>query len=214
MLIDIVSDAVCPWCYVGKRRLEAALATRPELTVEIAWHAFQLNPGMPEEGMDRESYLATKFGSAARAASIYNDIEQAGADEGIAFAFDSIKRTPNTINAHRLILLAGKHGAQDAVVEALFKRYFLEGADIGDPGELAAIAAGAGIDETLARDYLASSEGVEAVNAEDRRMRHIGVTGVPCFIIDKRFAISGAQAPEVFQRIFDTAIADAADAAE
>ena len=214
MLIDIVSDAVCPWCYVGKRRLEAALATRPELTVEIAWHAFQLNPGMPEEGMDRESYLATKFGSAARAASVYSDIEQAGADEGIAFAFDSIKRTPNTINAHRLILLAGKHGAQDAVVEALFKRYFLEGGDIGDPGELAAIAAGAGIDETLARDYLASSEGVEAVNAEDRQMRHIGVTGVPCFIIDKRFAISGAQTPEVFQRIFDTAIADAADAAE
>ena len=211
MLIDIVSDAVCPWCYVGKRRLEAALAARPELSVEIHWHAFQLNPGMPEEGMDRESYLATKFGSAARATSIYSDIEQAGAAEGIAFAFDSIRRTPNTINAHRLILLAGKHDVQDAVVELLFRHYFIEGADIGATDELVAIAAEAGIDPALARDYLNSSEGIEEVTSEDRQMRHIGVTGVPCFIIDKRFAISGAQAPEVFQRIFDTVIASAAE---
>ena len=211
MLIDIVSDAVCPWCYIGKRRLEAALAARPELSVEIVWHAFQLNPGMPEEGMDRERYLATKFGSAARAASIYNDIEQAGADVGIAFAFDSIQRTPSTINAHRLILLAGKHDVQDAVVEALFRRYFREGADIGDLGLLVTVAAEAGIDAALARDYLESSEGVEEVIGEDRRMRQIGVTGVPCFIIDKHYAISGAQAPEVFQRIFDTAVADSAE---
>ena len=211
MLIDIVSDAVCPWCYVGKRRLEAALATRPDLTVDIAWHAFQLNPDMPDGGMDRESYLASKFGSAARAASIYDDIEQAGADEGISFAFDSIQRTPNTINAHRLILLAGKHDVQDAVVERLFQRYFLEGGDIGDIEQLVAIAAEAGIDEAVAKDYLNSDEGVEEVTNEDRQMRHIGVTGVPCFIIDKRYAVSGAQAPEVFQRIFDTVIAEAAE---
>ncbi len=211
MLIDIVSDAVCPWCYVGKRRLEAALAARPDLSVDIVWHAFQLNPDMPDEGMDREEYLATKFGSAKRAASIYHDIEQAGANEGIAFAFDSIRRTPNTINAHRLILLAGRHDVQDAVVERLFQRYFLEGGDIGDIEQLVAIAAEAGIDETVARDYLDSDEGVEEVTNEDRQMRHIGVTGVPCFIIDKRYAVSGAQAPEVFQRIFDTVIAEAAE---
>lgn len=211
MLIDIVSDAVCPWCYVGKRRLEAALAARPDLSVEIVWHAFQLNPGMPEEGMEREEYLATKFGSPARATSIYRDIALAGASEGIEFAFDSIKRTPNTINAHRLILLAGQHDAQDAVVETLFRRYFTEGADIGDLEQLIAIAAEAGIDETVARDYLESDQGVEEVTSEDRQMRHIGVTGVPCFIIDKRYAISGAQAPEVFQRIFDTAVAEAAE---
>ena len=211
MLIDIVSDAVCPWCYVGKRRLEAALATRPDLTVDIAWHAFQLNPDMPDGGMDRKSYLASKFGSAARAASIYDDIELAGAGEGIAFAFDSIRRTPNTINAHRLILLAGKHDVQDAVVERLFQRYFLEGGDIGDIEQLVAIAAEAGIDETVTQDYLDSDEGVEEVANEDRQMRHIGVTGVPCFIIDKRYAVSGAQAPEVFQRIFDTVIAEAAE---
>jgi predicted DsbA family dithiol-disulfide isomerase len=214
MLIDIVSDVVCPWCYVGKRRLEAALATRPDLSVEIVWHAFQLNPGMPEKGMDRGDYLATKFGSPDRAASIYNDIEQAGATEGIEFAFDAIKRTPNTINAHRLILLAGRHDVQDAVVELLFCRYFLAGVDIGDPRQLIAIAAEAGIDEAAARAYLESDEGVEEVTSEDRQMRHIGVTGVPCFIIDKRFAISGAQAPEVFQRIFDTAIAAETEAAE
>ena len=212
MLIDIVSDAVCPWCYVGKRRLEAALAARPELSVEIHWHAFQLNPGMPEEGMDRESYLTSKFGSAARAATIYNDIEQAGAQEGIAFAFDSIRRTPNTIKAHRLILLAANHDLQDAVVELLFRHYFTQGADIGDTEKLIAIAAEAGIEAGLAGDYLNSDEGIEEVTSEDRQMRHIGVTGVPCFIIDKRFAISGAQTPEVFQRIFDTAIADAAAA--
>lgn len=212
MLIDIVSDAVCPWCYVGKRRLEAALATRPDLAVDIAWHAYQLNPGMPEEGMDRESYLASKFGSSARAASIYDDIERAGAGVGISFAFDSIRRTPNTINAHRLILLAGKHDVQDAVVERLFQRYFLEGGDIGDIEQLVAIAAAAGIDEAVAQDYLASDEGAEEVANEDRQMRRIGVTGVPCFIIDKRYAVSGAQAPEVFQRIFETAIAEAAAA--
>lgn len=205
MLIDIVSDTVCPWCYVGKRRLEAALATRPDLSVEIVWHAFQLNPGMPDEGMNRKEFLASKFGSAARAMSIHRDIELAGAGEGIDFAFDSIQRTPNTINAHRLIHLAGKHDAQDAVVESLFRRYFLKGVDIGDLEQLIAIAAEVGIDK--ARDYLESGEGVEEVAAEDRQMRQIGVTGVPCFIIDKRYAISGAQAPEIFQRIFDTATA-------
>ncbi|MFP6728827.1 MAG: DsbA family oxidoreductase [Alphaproteobacteria bacterium] len=214
MLIDIISDVVCPWCYVGKRRLEAALAARPDLSVEIAWHAFQLNPGMPEEGMDRENYLATKFGGADRAASIYSDIEQAGATEGIEFAFDAIKRTPNTINAHRLILLAGRHGVQDSVVELLFRRYFLAGVDVGDIQQLIAIATEAGLDEAATRDYLESDEGVEEVTSEDRQMRHIGVTGVPCFIIDKRFAISGAQAPEVFQRIFDTAVAAEEEAAE
>ena len=210
MLIDIVSDVVCPWCYVGKRRLEAALAERRELSVEIVWHAFQLNPGMPKEGMDRGDYLATKFGSPDRAASIYRDIEQAGADAGIAFAFDAIERTPNTIDAHRLILLAGRHDVQHAVVELLFRRYFLDGADIGNVERLTAIAAEAGIDEAAARAYLESDEGVEEVTSEDRQMRKIGVTGVPCFIIDKRYAISGAQAPEVFQRIFDTAVVSAA----
>ncbi len=211
MLIDIVSDVVCPWCYVGKRRLEAALATRPDLSVEIVWHAFQLNPGMPDEGMEREEYLAAKFGSAARATSIYHDIELAGAGEGIDFAFERIQRTPNTINAHRLVLLAGRHDLQDAVVEKLFRRYFLEGGDIGGIGQLIAIAAEAGIDEAVARDYLESGEGIEEVTSEDRRMRQIGVTGVPCFIIDQRYAISGAQALEVFQRIFETATVNAAE---
>ena len=152
MLIDIISDVVCPWCYVGKRRLEAALAARPNLSVEIAWHAFQLNPGMPEEGMDRENYLATKFGGADRAASIYSDIEQAGATEGIEFAFDAIKRTPNTINAHRLILLAGRHGVQDPVVELLFRCYFLAGVHVGDIQQPMAIAPEAGLDEAATRD--------------------------------------------------------------
>lgn len=208
MLIDIVSDAVCPWCYVGKRRLEKALAERPALSVEIVWHAFQLNPGMPDEGMDRKSYLSAKFGSADRAETIYSDIEKAGAAEGLTFAFGSIKRTPNTINAHRLILLAGQQNVQNQVVEMLFQRYFMAGADIGDIIQLVKIAVEAGIAADLASDYLKSSQGAEDVISEDQEMRRIGVTGVPCFIIDKRFAISGAQAPEVFQRIFDTVVTD------
>ena len=132
MIVDIVSDVVCPWCYIGKRRFEQALAARPAFAVTTAWRAFQLNPDMPAEGMERQGYLADKFGSAARAASIYADITEAGLREDIAFAFDRILRTPNTILAHRLIRLSAAHGVQDAVVEALFRRYFEDGADIGN----------------------------------------------------------------------------------
>ena len=205
MKVDIVSDVVCPWCYVGKRRFEQALAARPGLDVEISWRAFQLNPDMPADGMERESYLVAKFGSAARAESIYADITAAGAEESIAFAFERITRTPNTIDAHRLIRLAGEHGVQDPVVEALFRCYFEQGADIGDPAQLAEIGNEGGLDAGVTRVHLASDEGIEEIKAEDLQARRLGVNGVPCFIIDRRYAISGAQAPEVFERIFDTA---------
>lgn len=212
MRIDIVSDVVCPWCYVGKRRFEQALAARPGLDVEISWRAFQLNPDMPAGGMERESYLAAKFGSATRAETIYADITAAGAEEGIAFAFERITRTPNTIDAHRLIRLAGEHGVQDPVVEALFRCYFEQGADIGDPARLIEIGDEGGLDAEVTRAHLASGDGIEAVKAEDLQARRLGINGVPCFIIDRRYAISGAQAPDVFERIFDTA--DQASAAE
>ena len=212
MKVDIVSDVVCPWCYVGKRRFEQALAARPGLDVEVSWRAFQLNPDMPADGMERESYLAAKFGSAARAQSIYADITAAGARESISFAFERIQRTPNTVDAHRLIRLAGEHGVQDPVVEALFRRYFEQGADIGDPAQLAEIGAEGGLDTEVVRSHLASRDGIEEVEAEDLQARRLGINGVPCFIIDQRYAISGAQAPDVFERIFDTA--DQASAAE
>ncbi|MCH7930535.1 MAG: DsbA family oxidoreductase, partial [Proteobacteria bacterium] len=146
MQIEIVSDVICPWCFIGKRRLERALAARPGLDVETTWRPFQLNPDMPPEGMERQSYLAAKFGSADRAAQLYAEISKAGAVEGIDFAFDRIARTPNTIDAHRLIRFAGGDGAQDAVSELLFRRYFLDGADLGDRERLAEIGAEAGLD--------------------------------------------------------------------
>ena len=212
MIVDIVSDVVCPWCYIGKRRFEQALAARPAFAVTTAWRAFQLNPDMPAEGMERQGYLADKFGSAARAASIYADITEAGLREDIAFAFDRILRTPNTILAHRLIRLSAAHGVQDAVVEALFRRYFEDGADIGNAEQLVEIGAEAGLDAEAAGSHLASDDGLDEVRAEDLNARRLGINGVPCFIIDQRYAVSGAQAPEVFERIFDTI--DQASAAE
>ena len=205
VIIDIISDVVCPWCFIGKRRLERALAARRDLHVEAVWRPFQLNPDMPPEGMDRQSYLVAKFGSAEGAGRIYASIAEAGAGEGIAFAFDRIQRTPNTISAHRLIRFAGENGRQDEVVELLFRRYFEEGVDIGDDERLIETTVEAGLDPDSVRAHLASSRDVEAVQLEDLQARRLGVTGVPCFIIDRRYAISGAQAPEVFLRVFETA---------
>lgn len=204
MIIDIVSDVVCPWCYIGKRRLERALAARGRDDVEIVWRAFQLNPDMPREGMDRARYLAVKFGSAAQARRIYDEIAETGAAEGIAFAFSRIARTPNTLDAHRLIRLAAAEGRQDAVVEALFRAYFLDGVDIGAQESLIAIAEEAGIAREVAEPFLAGEDGLDAVRREDLGARRLGITGVPCFIVDGRYAISGAQAPEVFLRVFET----------
>lgn len=204
MIIDIVSDVVCPWCYIGKRRLERALAARGRGDVEIVWRAFQLNPDMPREGMDRARYLAVKFGSAAQAQRIYDEIAETGAAEGIAFAFSRIARTPNTLDAHRLIRLAAAEGRQDAVVEALFRAYFLDGVDIGAQESLIAIAEEAGIAREVAEPFLAGEDGLDAVRREDLGARRLGITGVPCFIVDGRYAISGAQAPEVFLRVFET----------
>ncbi len=213
MLIDIISDVVCPWCFIGKRRLERALAARPDFDIEIAWRPFQLNPDMPPEGMDRAAYLAAKFGSPAQAAHIYDEIARAGTDEGIAFAFDRIERTPNTIDAHRLIRLAGENGCQDRVVELLFLRYFEAGADIGEVESLVEIAVEAGLDDGMTRAELESARGLDAVRLADLKVRRMGVAGVPCFIVDGRYAVSGAQAPEVFIPVLETAAAQQAVAA-
>ena len=203
--IDIFSDVICPWCFIGKRRLERALAARPDLRVEVVWRAFQLNPDMPPAGIERQSYIIAKFGSAERAEHLYANIAETGAEEGLAFEFDRIRRTPNTVNAHRLILFAGRNGRQDQVVELLFRRYFQEGVDIGEVESLVAAAADAGLDADETRAYLASDRDVEAVRTEDLEARRLGVTGVPCFIAEGRYAISGAQTPEVFLRVFETA---------
>jgi predicted DsbA family dithiol-disulfide isomerase len=203
--IDIVSDVICPWCYIGKRRLERALARRPELEVTRSWRAFQLNPGLPSEGVPYPLYLAAKFGSAHNAGRAYAALSAAGRGEGIDFAFDRIGRAPNTLRAHRLIRFAADEGAGDGVVEALFHAYFLEGLDIGDIDTLAAIAGRCGFGGAAVRGYLAGEAGTEEVRAEDRRARHLGIHAVPCFVLERGYAISGAQEPEMFLSLFDVA---------
>jgi len=203
MHIDIVSDVICPWCFIGKRRLARALEQRPELAVSITWRAFQLNPEMPEGGMARADYVAAKFGGAAHAARIYAAIAAAGAGENIAFAFERIRRTPNTRDAHRLIRYATLAGNADPVVEALFAAYFEQGRDIGDGAVLADIAAECGFARAELADWLASDKALEEVLGEDRSARRLGIAGVPCFILDGGYSISGAQEPEFFFPLFD-----------
>jgi predicted DsbA family dithiol-disulfide isomerase len=212
MRIDIISDVVCPWCFIGKRRLERALADLPPNSVELAWRPFRLNPDLPPEGMDRQAYLQAKFGAAGGGAR-YRQVEEIGRDEGIPFAFDAIERAPNTLDAHRLIRHAIDSRRQDDMVEALFRAYFVEGRDVGDRDTLAAIADAVGIRRDDALAYLAGDADREAVLAEEDMAKRIGVTGVPCFVIERKYALSGAQPPEAFHEVFEKLASEAADAA-
>ena len=205
MHIDIVSDVICPWCYIGKRRLERALARRPGLAVTRSWRAFQLNPELPVEGIPHRLYLAAKFGNWQNAGRACAALCAAGRSEGIDFAFDRIRRAPNTLRAHRLIRLAAGEGAGDDVVEALFRAYFYDGLDIGDIDVLATIAGRAGLHFAGVRSYLAGEAGTQEVRAEDRRARRLGIHAVPCFVLDRGYAISGAQEPEMLLSLFDVA---------
>lgn len=199
LTIDVVSDVVCPWCYIGKRRLEDALAqlraADPDLPVQVRWHPFQLNPDLPPEGKDRRHYLEQKFGGPARAKEIYARIAAAGATVGIPFAFDAIERQPNTLDAHRLLAWAqSRHeGDADVLVELLFKAYFIDGLYLGDHEVLVARAEAAGYDAADARAFLASGALVSDTAGADRRAREMGVSGVPFFIFDGKTAVSGAQ---------------------
>jgi len=203
MQIDIISDVVCPWCFIGKRRLEKALVMRPDIETAITWRPFQLNPDMPAEGMARADYIATKFGDSGHSRRIHQTIAEAGATVGIDFAFDKVKRSPNTRNAHRLIRYATRQGVGGDVVTRLFEGYFLQGRDVGDLATLAKIAAEAGLDEREARVFLAGDSERDEIVAEDRNARRLGVNAVPCFIFAGQYAISGAQEPEFFLPVFD-----------
>ncbi len=196
MQIDIYSDIVCPWCYVGKRRLERAL-TSVGGAVHVTWRPFQLNPTMPLEGMDRTTYLKSKFGSLEVFGRMKEQLLAAGAEEGIPFAFEKIQRTPNTFAAHRLVWYAAEHGQQDKVVEALFRSYFVEGKNIGDVKTLAHAAAEAGLDRTEIEHFLASEKGVVEVKTEEAMGRRLGIRGVPYFVFNGRISLSGAQPPDI-----------------
>ena len=201
--IDLFSDPICPWCYIGKRRLEEALAIRSDIRVEIEWHGFQLNPMMPHDGMSRSDYLSLKFGNPDNARRLYKNIEGVGQQAGIAFNFERIEVTPNTVNAHQLIRLAGQFGFQNDVVERLFAAYFIDGENIGDIMTLASIGDAAGIDRVAAQTFLESGEDIEAVKSDDMQARQLGIQGVPFFILDHQYAVSGAQEPEAFYPLFD-----------
>lgn len=205
MQIDIIVDTVCPWCYVGKARFEKALRSRSIENLLIGWRPFQLNPHMPRAGKDRDSYLIEKFGSVQRAERAYRSLQKTGEKEGVDFRFDRIDRTPNTVDSHRLITFAGRSGLQNDIVDALFRGYFSLGRDIGDPETLSDIAAENGLDRAETLEYLASDLDRDTILAEDDMVRDLGVNGVPCYIIDRKYAISGAQTPEVFLQVLDLA---------
>ena len=205
MKIDIISDTVCPWCFIGKRRLERALAMRPNITAEITWHPFQLNPEMPPDGIERQIYLKAKFGSSERAKDIYRAVDQASVSEKLDLQLDDIKRMPNSLQSHRLLHYARRHDKQDVVAENLFQSYFFYGIDIGSIAHLIKIAAESGLDGEDVRSYMESSEDIELVRGHDLQSRKLGVSGVPCFIIAEEYAISGAQESEVFLQVFDAA---------
>ncbi|MFN7194746.1 MAG: DsbA family protein [Rhodospirillales bacterium] len=199
--IDIVSDVICPWCFIGKRRLERALAAEAPGSIVVGWRPFQLNPDMPVEGMSRKDYLRAKFGT-DDGGERYKHVVAAGLEEGIPFAFERMQRTPNTVRAHRLIRFAENHKAADAVVEALFTGYFAQARDIGDIEVLADIAGTAGLDAGEVRRYLASDEDDAIVRAEDKYARELGIQGVPCFVIERKYMLSGAQPAELFADVF------------
>lgn len=203
MLIEILSDTICPWCFIGKKRLEKALAMRPMIEYELQWRPYQLNPTMPAEGVDRYGYLTARFGTIDRAERNQERIRQAGAEEGIGFRFDRILRTPNSVNSHRLIRHAQGVGLQETVVDALYQAYFLAGLDIGDIEILADIGAAQGMERRNLLAYLTSDIDRGQIQSEDEQARQLGVTGVPCYVIEDQYAVSGAQSPEVFVQIID-----------
>ncbi len=202
MKIDIIADTVCPWCFIGKKRFERALELRPIENLQVGWRAFQLNPAMPPEGVDRRQYVAEKFGGMERARTVHNSIMRAAVEEGFNFNFNRMEKIPNTVHSHRLIRYAANFGAQMAVVEAVFGAYFLDGRDIGDIDVLSDIADEAGLDRGAAAAYLESDVDIEAILSEDELARRLGVNGVPCFIVNRKYAVSGAQSAEVLIQVF------------
>ena len=196
LALDVVSDVVCPWCYLGKKRLEKALALAAPLAVTVRWRPYQLDPTIPPEGKSRAAYLAEKFRDPARVEVMHRDLAALGAAEGIAFRFEAIAVSPNTLDAHRLSRWALGAGVQEAVVDALFRAYFVEGRDVGDRSVLAGIAGACGMDSAEIADLLASDADCARVEEEIALARRIGVTGVPTFIVGERYALVGAQAPE------------------
>jgi predicted DsbA family dithiol-disulfide isomerase len=199
--VDVISDVICPWCFIGKRRLEKAIAAH-DGPVKVRWLPFQLNPTMPKEGISRREYRTKKFGSWERSQELDAGLIGVGKDESIKFAFDRIERTPNTLDAHRIIWLADKEGVQDAVVEALFRAYFTDGRDISNRQTLIDVVAEVGTNRQKAESVVNGDDGLEAIKEADELSRRFRVDGVPFFIINGKITLSGAQPPDAFLEAF------------
>jgi predicted DsbA family dithiol-disulfide isomerase len=206
LTIDVYSDVICPWCFIGKRRLEKGLALAGRAAA-VRWHPFELNPDMPREGVERRAYRVQKFGSWERSLELDANIVRAGRGEGLAFDFEKMTRTPNTFDAHRVIWLAGERGVQDAVVESLFRAYFTDGRDLSDRATLAAVAVAGGLDATEVGELLAGDRGEAEVRQWERNGSRLGISGVPFFVVNGAVALSGAQAPETFRAAIEQATA-------
>jgi predicted DsbA family dithiol-disulfide isomerase len=205
MRIDIIFDTICPWCFIGKRRLEEMLDRRPSLNAEIHWHAFLLNPDMPPEGIDYDTYMRKKFGGDLRSQKLYNAIDQAGSSVGINFDFTQVKRTPNTVDSHRLVRFAAHQDRAAEMVEALYQNYFMAGRDTGNRSVLIDIGIELGFDEMDLRKYLYSDEDIADIQEQNPRSHRLGISGVPAFIFAEKFSISGAQDPDVLERMLNIA---------
>ncbi len=197
--ISIYSDLICPWCYIGKRRMEEALRQLPgDTQVSRSWHPFQLNPEMPRAGLNRKMYRSKKFGSWERSQAMDAQVTAAGKSVGIEFRYDLQTHTPNTFDSHRLVWLAGTLGLQDAVVEALFRAYFCEGVCFGDPQRLIEVGASAGMEAAELKRFFLGKEGASAVREEEQRAKMLGISGVPLYVINEAVSFSGAQPAEMF----------------
>ena len=208
LLIEVVHDLVCPWCYLGVRRLFRTMRRRPDLLFDLRWRPFLLNPDMPRSGMSRADYVIRKFGGEDRARRLYGSITEIGNAEGVAFRFDRIRRTPSSVDAHRLVRFADRFGRGQEVVEALFAAHFTDGHDIGDLAVLRAVGASCGLDPASVAIFLRSEEEADGVHADNLRAHRLGINGVPCFVVAGRHAIAGAQEPEVIERLLDVAAVD------
>ena len=199
--LDIMSDPICPWCYIGKAHLDRALESEPDHPFAIEWHPFQLNPDMPAEGMDRRAYLEGKFGGKEGAVRAYAPVVEHAEKAGLKINFEAMQRTPNTLNAHRLIHWAGIEGRQTAAVSAFFKAYFVDARDIGDAEVLADIADGIEMDASVVTRLLATDEDMEDIRKRDAHSREMGINSVPTFIVGGRHAVPGAQPPELWKKV-------------
>jgi predicted DsbA family dithiol-disulfide isomerase len=212
--IDVVSDVVCPWCFIGKRRLEKALALKPDVPVEVHWHPYFLNDWIPRQGIARNDYLTTKFGSPERYQNIAQRVIAAAQEEGLTYAADKMKRQPHTLDCHRLIHWAEVSGKAAAMKQRLMDLYFTEGADLSDRAVLVKAATDVGLDGEETARRLASEEDVALIEQEAQSAKEAGIDGVPCFIFGGKFAVSGAQAPEYLAEAIARAAQNTRDAAE